>query len=548
MNPFRKKRLAVRLIISLTILIVVAEGIAGFYTIRTQERQLLDAMIVGADQLSKAITSATWHAMLADHRSDAYNVMQTIASKQGIRLIRIFNKEGKVMFSTSQATEAQVDKRGEACYVCHASDQPLVKVDAPNRARVFRGVDGKRTLAMVTPIYNEASCSEADCHAHAANIKVLGVLDVAMNLESVDNEMANMQTSVFITAMIHVLIIGIFIVFFTRRFVDTPIRELIEGTRAVSAMKLDKPFDIETNGELGELARSFDAMREQLRLAMAKINDFTEDLESKVAERTDQLNAAQQKLWRSDRLASLGQLSASVAHEINNPIFGVLNLSSLLQRIIDENGIPPNRIPEVRKYLDQIVDETSRVGRIVADLLAFSRRSKPQQIDTDFNAVIESTTSILSHKLKLMNVDIQLRLDVDLPVVSCDAAQIQQVLINLVMNGAEATQTRGGGKVIVTTKLSEDRKSIALEVADNGDGISPENLSKIFDPFYTSKEEGKGVGLGLAVVYGIVEEHRGEIEAKSKLHEGTTFIVTLPIAGGEGLRPRDKQIENHKLA
>jgi two-component system NtrC family sensor kinase len=137
---------------------------------------------------------------------------------------------------------------------------------------------------------------------------------------------------------------------------------------------------------------------------------------------------------------------------------------------------------------------------------------------------------------------------VELPVVSCDAAQIQQVLINLVMNGAEATQTRGGGKVIVTTKLSEDRKSIALEVADNGDGISPENLSKIFDPFYTSKEEGKGVGLGLAVVYGIVEEHRGEIEAKSKLHEGTTFIVTLPIAGGEGLRPRDKQIENHKLA
>lgn len=537
MNSFRKKRLALRLIVSLTILIVVAEGIAGYYTIRTQERQLLDEMIVGADQLSKAITSATWHAMLADHRADAYNVMQTIASKQGIRLIRIFNKEGKVMFSTSRSAEAQVDKRGEACYVCHASNQPLVKVDVPGRARVFRGVDGKRTLAMVTPIYNEPSCSQADCHAHPANITVLGVLDVAMNLDSVDREMADMQTSVFVTAMIHVLIIGIFIVFFTRRFVDTPIRELIEGTRAVSAMKLDTPFEIETNGELGELAHSFDAMREQLRLALARINEFTEDLESKVAERTDQLNVAQQKLWRSDRLASLGQLSASVAHEINNPIFGVLNLSSLLQRIVDENGIPPNRIPEVRKYLDQIVDETSRVGRIVADLLAFSRRSKPQQIDTDFNSVIRSTTSILSHKLKLMNVEIQLNLSELLPVVSCDAAQIQQVLINLIMNGAEATQLKGGGKVIVTTSLNQGGASFKLEVADNGDGISPDNLSKIFDPFFTTKEEGKGVGLGLAVVYGIVEEHHGEIEARSKLHEGTTFIVTLPVAGGGTAHP-----------
>ena len=205
-HPFRQKRLALRLTFSLTILIIIAEGISGYYTIKTQERQLLDEMIVGADQLSRGITSATWHAMLANHRDDAYNVMEVIATKQGIRMIRIFNKEGRVMFSTSPARELQVDKRAEACYLCHASDKPLVKVDVPNRARIFRGADGNRQLAMITPIYNEPSCSNAPCHAHPASINVLGVLDVAFDLHPVDKEMVAMQQRVFLIAGLQMVV------------------------------------------------------------------------------------------------------------------------------------------------------------------------------------------------------------------------------------------------------------------------------------------------------------------------------------------------------
>ncbi|HEY6950952.1 MAG TPA: ATP-binding protein [Bacteroidota bacterium] len=528
-NVFRQKRLALRLILSLTFLIIIAEGISGYYTIRTQEEQLLSGMIVGADQLSRAITSATWHAMLADHRDDAYNVMQTIASKQGIRLIRIFNKEGRVMFSTAAGEQPQVDKNAEACFLCHASDKPLVKVDVPNRARVFRGPDGTRRLAMITPIYNETQCSVAECHAHPAETKVLGVLDVAFDLDPVDNEMAAMQRRVFIVAAIHILLIGIFIVFFIRRFVDAPIQKLMEGTRAVSAMNLDTPIVVGTGGELGELAQSFDAMRERLRLALKEINQITESLETKVAERTEELNSANQRLQRSDRLASLGQLAASVAHEINNPIFGVLNLSSLVQRIIKEDGIPPDRVEEVRKHVDTIVGETARVGRIVADLLAFSRRSKPQHSRTDINTVVRSTLGIIEHRLRLMDVDVQLCLAGELPVVLCDASQMQQVLINIIMNGAEACQGKEEAVVRIGTRFDERSGNIVLQISDNGDGITPENLSKVFDPFFTTKEEGKGVGLGLAVVYGIVQEHHGDIEAKSDPKTGTTFTVTLPV-------------------
>ena len=524
------KRLAPKLIFSLTIIVVLVEGISAYLNTKHQEKELLDAMILGADQLSRSITSATWHAMLADHRSAAYEVMQTIALKQGIDKIRIFNKEGYVMFSTDPEDPKQVDKDAEACAMCHSSLQPLVKVDVPSRARIFRAHDGQRKLAMVTPIYNEAACSQAACHAHPPGVKVLGVLDVALNLDRVDEDVAALQRRSLLVTGIHVVLIGIFIVFFSRRFVDRPIRELIDGTRAVSAMQLDKPIEINSSEELGELANSFNVMRERLQQARAETHRFTQELEAKSEERAKQLQIAHQKLLQSDRLASLGQLSASVAHEINNPLSGVLNLSKLMQRILTDDGVPASRVQEFRRYLSQVINETARVGRIVSDLLAFSRRSKPQSKRTDLNEIVRNTISLLSHKLKLSNVEVEENPAPDLPAVRCDSSQMQQVVINLVMNGAEATQPRGNGKVIVRTSTRSDEKTAVLEVEDNGEGIPPEFLSKIFDPFFTTKGEGKGVGLGLSVVYGIVEAHGGELEVNSSLGKGTVFTVTLPLA------------------
>ncbi|RIK78480.1 two-component sensor histidine kinase [candidate division KSB1 bacterium] len=529
-NSPMHKRLAPKLIFSLTIIVVLVEGISAYLNTKRQEKELLDAMILGADQLSRSITSATWHAMLADHRSAAYEVMQTIALKQGIDKIRIFNKEGYVMFSTDPEDPKQVDKDAEACAMCHSSLQPLVKVDVPSRARIFRAHDGQRKLAMVTPIYNEAACSQAACHAHPPGVKVLGVLDVALNLDRVDEDVAALQRRSLLVTGIHVVLIGIFIVFFSRRFVDRPIRELIDGTRAVSAMQLDKPIEINSSEELGELANSFNLMRERLQQARAETHRFTQELEAKSEERAKQLQIAHQKLLQSDRLASLGQLSASVAHEINNPLSGVLNLSKLMQRILTDDGVPASRVQEFRRYLSQVINETARVGRIVSDLLAFSRRSKPQSKRTDLNEIVRNTISLLSHKLKLSNVEVEENLAPDLPAVRCDSSQMQQVVINLVMNGAEATQPRSQGKVIVRTSARPEEKIAVLEVEDNGEGIPPEFLSKIFDPFFTTKGEGKGVGLGLSVVYGIVEAHGGELEVNSSLGKGTVFTVTLPLA------------------
>ncbi|MFZ2491930.1 MAG: ATP-binding protein [Thermoanaerobaculia bacterium] len=521
------RRLAPKLILALGVIILLVKVVSVWIDVRRQEAQLIESMTLGADQLSRSITSATWHAMLADTRQDAYEVMQTIAQKQGIEQIRMFNRSGRLMFSTRPSDNVHLDRRDEVCAPCHKRAAPLVNVDMPSRVRVYRNDRKGRAIAMITPIYNESACSQAACHAHPAEVKVLGVLDVTLDAQHVDDDLRALRSRAVLVTGIEMGLIGMFLVFFTRRFVERPILKLIEGTKAVSDMKLDKPISIRSSEELEQLANSFNVMRERLQQAVDENVEFTQHLESKVEERTAQLKNAQQKLIQTDRLASLGQLAASVAHEINNPISGVLNLSMLMQRIIKDDGIPPNRVADVRRYLGQVSSETSRVGRIVSDLLAFSRRSKPQQKDADINALIRTTVSLVSHKLQLANVQADLQLEESLPSVRCDGSQVQQVVMNLILNGAEAI--KGGGVVHVRTSTEPDRSGVVLEVSDTGSGIPPELIDKIFNPFFTTKEDGKGVGLGLAVVYGIVQAHGGEIEVSSVVGHGTTFRVRLPL-------------------
>jgi two-component system, NtrC family, sensor kinase len=524
------RTLTLKLILLLTFLVAIIEGIFSFFTVREQERQILQSMILGADQLSRSITSATWQSMLADHRSTAYEVMQTIAQKQGIDRIRIFNKEGRVMYSTaSPEVGSQVDEHAEACFLCHAKEKPLVKVDVPSRARIFSNGGGHRKLGMVTPIYNEPACSNASCHAHHPGRNVLGVLDLTLNLEPVDRQLSRAKLRTGLVVALEVVVLGAFIIVFIRRVVHRPIKKLIAGTKAVGAMQLDRPIRIDAPEELRQLADSFNVMRERLLQARKENEEFTQSLESRVKERTDQLKAAQQKLIQNDRLASLGQLSASVAHEINNPVSGVLNLSMLMQRILRDDGIPPRRVQEFRGYLGQVTQETSRVGRIVSDLLAFSRRARPQSGPADLNALIQRTASLVSHKMELAGVRLEMDLQPGLPQVPCDGSQMQQVIMNLMLNGTESI--KGGGTVAVSTRAAPGADWVTLEVRDTGTGIPPEILPKIFDPFFTTKEEGKGVGLGLAVVYGIISAHGGDIEVESPPGRGATFRVMLPLAG-----------------
>ena len=544
------RKLGPKLILSLTVLIVAISSVSGYLNFRTQKIQLVETMILGADQLSRSITSATWHAMLDDDRKAAYQIMQLIADKQGVDRIRMFNREGRLVFSTDsreQLNPSQTSLSNEVCISCHSKGPIRDKPAQDSRVRYTTSPEGFKTISMVTPIYNEPSCSNASCHAHRASTKVLGVVDVALRLDPVQQQTRTITLQTVVGTVFEVLIGAAFVILFTRRFVATPIQQLIEGTKAVSAMELDRHLEITRRSqELDELVDSFNRMRERLKLAVDELNDMQQTLESKVEERTQQLQAAQRKLVQSDRLASLGQLAASVAHEINNPVSGVLNLSMLLERLMAKGEFPAGREAEFRKYLGLISTETARVGRIVSDLLAFSRRSKPQHAPADLNKLVRTTLGLAEHKLRMINAEIVLELQDNLPPIECDSSQIQQVILNLLLNGAQAMQPRGGGKLTVRTAALADGQDVELCVHDTGEGIAPENLSKIFDPFFTTKADGKGVGLGLAVLYGIVKAHEGEVEVTSQRNVGTTFTVTLPLKSRKNV-PEPREVQVHAV-
>ena len=257
--------------------------------------------------------------------------------------------------------------------------------------------------------------------------------------------------------------------------------------------------------------------------------EITRRLEFMVEERTRQLKETHEKLLHQDKMSSLGKLSASVVHEINNPIAGILNLIMLMKRIVGEGELNKNEIGQFAKYLDLMETETRRTSRIVSNLLAFSRQSKMEPRSLDINRLIEQTLFLNSNLLKICGVKVKKKLEPNLPELVGSEDQLQQVFMNLVSNAAEAMEASGGGILKITTRLLTGEDKIQINVSDTGPGIAYVNISKLFEPFFTTKKKGKGVGLGLSVAYGIIQEHGGSIFVRSALGNGATFQVKLPL-------------------
>ena len=240
-----------------------------------------------------------------------------------------------------------------------------------------------------------------------------------------------------------------------------------------------------------------------------------------------ELKEAQEQVIRSEKLASLGKLSATIAHEINNPIAAVLTYIKLMMKLVKRGHFSQDRAEDISRYLGTMASEMMRCGEIVKDLLAFSRRSriaiKPQNIDQ----IISRTLALTSHDFKLKEIRFVSEIEPDLPMVKCDFRQIQQVLLNLIINASEAME--GGGVLSVSAMCAEKNGFLEITISDTGGGISKEDQKDIFEPFFTTKAEGSGIGLGLSVVYGIITNHNGSIEVESEVGKGTTFKVLLPI-------------------
>jgi len=500
-------------------------GVFAYANLNNQRKHLLDEAVLGGKQLSGTLTRGLRFDMLHNYREALYNSIETIGAQEGIEKIRIFNKEGSIMFSSDKQEMGQmVDKKAEACYACHAVDKPLERLDIPERSRIFRA-ERHRVLGIITPIYNEPDCYNAVCHYHPHDQRVLGVLDISLSLAATDKRIQGIKGTTILLAAITILAVSIIIGLFIQRAVHRPVKELVAGTTRVAAGDFNQVISSPSEDEIGQLAESFNTMTQRLKKADTEIKDLIKNLEKKVAKRTNELKLVQYQLLQSEKLASIGKLAATIAHEINNPLNGILTYTKLIERKVSDGTLKKSEIPKFRSYLGIMERETERCSTIVRNLLDFARQREPSlKPDVDINEVLEEALSLLANQITLQEVTLEKRFD-RLPPIMADPMQLRQVFLNVILNACEATQN--GGMVTVSTAVSNKRKkAVRVEIADNGVGIEEKDLSKVFDPFFTSKE--KGTGLGLSVVYGIINSHQGTIQIKSTVGKGTSVTITLP--------------------
>ena len=617
-------RIGTRLILGAGLATALAIGIMATLIMRAHTAQLEFELTRSANQLSETIKSSTHYDMLENRRDDLHRQIRNIGElkQEGIEKVRLFNKEGAIMFSSSREEIGTVlNKRGEACYACHAEGQPLMKLDMDKRSRIFWGPGGARVLGIINPIPNEASCSTADCHAHDPQQKVLGVLDVQVSMAAADRGIAHDRAYMVVLALLAVFSSGLMIWWLNRRLVLGPVAALLAGTRRVAEGDFTTAIKATNRGELGDLARAFDGMIQRI-------------------------DEAKRQLTQADKLASVGRLAAGVAHEINNPLTGVLTYASLLEKRLQED-------PQSREDIEVIIRETKRCRLIIRELLDFARPTTPARKPTDLNEVVRHSMAVVMNQLSVNHVDLALDLMADLPAAFADSNQIQQVVVNLLLNAADAIGPDGGRIRIITgiaripprghavvrratcprghelmdpavrigglagirllaraggpdltvhldpvygraqnlgfgsihegvettfccpecrrdlmvperpcpvcgapliaflaapgdpvhfcsrkgcrhsdwpsQDLAGDRSLVELRVEDSGKGIQPEDLPRLFEPFFSTKGN-RGTGLGLAVTWGIVESHEGTIEVESRVGEWTHFTVRLPLA------------------
>jgi two-component system NtrC family sensor kinase len=332
--------------------------------------------------------------------------------------------------------------------------------------------------------------------------RVLGMLYVGVLKDKFDQALRR-TTLLFLLVIGLTLIIALGLAVYLVNVLTKPVQRILSATADVAS------------GNYHRIEAGPHADTDSLALA-----DGFNRMVGAIEERDGRLqDLAERTILKSEKLASLGRLASGIAHEINNPLTGVLTYSSLL---LDElKGTP------AEEDLKVIRDETLRCRRIVRGILDFARENEPLKEPSDLNAVIEEALRILEKNVHFQDVTIIRELDPDLPAVPVDQGQIKQVIGNLAVNAADAMPN--GGRLRIATERLADPPRAVIRVSDTGVGIPPENMARLFEPFFTTKEKGKGTGLGLPAVYGVVERHHGTIDVRSRVGEGTEFVIKLPL-------------------
>ena len=436
-------------------------------------------------QLSDLIKRTTYSSMLKNQKEDLALIISNVGQERYIERIRIYNKRGVIKFSDHPGDINQpVDLKQEQCGYCHNNN---TFGTMPDKNRFFESyVNGERILELINPIKNEPACYNASCHVHKKEDMLLGLIDFKLSLKELDKSASETKRKALLFSLLLIILATAANGLFIRSKFQRPLSKLMDGIHQVTDLNLDYTLDASAADEIGDVAKSFNLMTKKLKNAHEELQEWSNTLEDKVNEKTEELEKAQKQMILSEKMASMGKLATIVAHEINNPMSGILIYSKLLEKNLKNN---PTRkiISESIKDIKMIQDESKRCGDIVKNLLLFSKKSFGERSYIDLKSIINKSVELVRHKFKIKEIELIKNYSKDDTDLFCDSAAIQQIVIALLINALEAFPHKGG-KVKIGLYRDDLNKQFQLKISDNAIGIPEEVIPRIFEPFYTTKE------------------------------------------------------------
>jgi len=476
------------------------------------------------------VEGALYQYMLENDKTALRNMLNIINEMPGIEDVNMYDNQNNLVHSSF--ADQYNGHNNPNCKDCHKN----IDIMFPKKETSFRivNIDSKckmsqkdydnRLLLIKSPILNEKSCFTSSCHAHPESEEVLGSFVIRIPLEELD---ANLKKS-YGLAIITTLLLVIFLLNFTRKKIKNPLNAIIEASEAVSRGDKSTRLEIKPHqlNDMKMVSSAFNEMLDNLQSASNELQNWSQQLEYKVQKKTEELSELQNDLIHVERIASLGKLSSSVAHEINNPLSGVLIYTKLVYKQLRKLNVDETAKEAMLKYLRVIELETKRCGDIVKGLLEFSRKD-PQDFETrHLHKILYEANTLMSHQMKMANINFLTAFSAQWDLIHCSENQIKQACIAILINAFEAVVENG--EILMKT-TNPDQETIKIEITDNGVGIAPEDLPHIFEPFFSAKQKASGIGLGLAIVHGIVQSHKGRVEVDSELGKRTTVSIILPV-------------------
>jgi two-component system NtrC family sensor kinase len=480
------------------------------------------------------VEGSLYKSMLENDKSTLHSTLDIINTMPGIDDVNLYDQNDVLAYS-SFAADAE-NHSDPDCISCHSNlgemfsrnERSYRIIDAKSDCSMNPLKPGERHMLIRRPILNELSCYTAACHAHSKNDEVLGSLIIRMPLRDLDHALQKSSLQFLLLALALSGIIVAVLIWFTRKRIKDPLLGIIKASEAVSQGAVSTRLEIRPDllDDMKMVSTAFNNMLEHIDNATRELENWSKQLEYKVQKKSEELSEAHNELMNVEKIASLGKLSASVAHEINNPLSGILVYTKLVHKQLENQELTQSKKQNILRQLKLIEAETKRCGDIVKGLLDFSRKDQDDFEERHLNEIINGTYELMLHHAKLANIKFTAATEAREDLIRCSANQIKQACIALIVNASEAVSDNG--EITMRTK-NTDSKTVRIEVSDNGSGISPEDIPHIFEPFFTTKHNASGIGLGLSIVHGIVQNHNGKIEVTSAVGRGTTISIILPL-------------------